>query len=293
VGGVEMLQVKSILVALGRDGDPAAILARSVTLARRFSAGLEIFLCEAEGAYALQHQYDVASSDAARRSGLSRSNAWLQRLWNSLQVNDVPVTMEAVYESPLCEAVGRKVERNKPDLVVRGIGGQGGSTFSVSDFDLVRCCPGPLLLTRGRPWKASPSVAAAVDISGEESPQLIRTILRAAGYLAVHFDASLEVFYAGRFENAPPEVVQSHEKSLRGHAAVADVRPRRAHVVIGEPARVIPRFVAQQGYELLVLGALTHTTSTSAPVGTLTGRLLETVDCELLLVKPSLRTATS
>ncbi len=281
-----MLQVRSILVALGRDGDPAAILARSVTLARHFNAGLEIFLCEAEGAYALQHQYDARSSEAAHRSGLTRLNAWLQRLWNSLQVNDVPAVMETVYESPLCEAVRRKVERNKPNLVVRGVGGTEGSTFSVSDFDLVRSCPAPLLLTRGRPWKAAPSVAAAVDISGEESPELIRTILRAAGNVAEHFDASLDVFYAGRFENAPPQVVQSHEKLLRGHAAAADLHPRQVHVVIGEPARVIPRFVAQQGYELLVLGALTHSTSRTAPVGTLTGRLLETVDCELLLVKP-------
>jgi universal stress protein E len=281
-----MLQVKSILVALGREGDPEAILARAVTLARRFNAGLEIFLCEAEGAYALQHQYDVGSSDAARRSGLSRLNAWLQRLWNSLQVNDVPVSLEAVYESPLCEAVRRKVDHTKPDLVIRGVGGQAGSTFSVSDFDLVRCCPGLLLLTRGRPWKASPSVAAAVDISGEESPELIRTILRAAGQIAAHSDAALEVFYAGRFENASADV-QSHERSLLGHAAAADVHPCRAHVVIGEPPSAIPKFVAQQGYELLVLGALTHSTSVTAPVGTLTGRLLETVDCELLLVKPA------
>jgi universal stress protein E len=194
--------------------------------------------------------------------------------------------MESVYESPLCEAVRRKVERDKPDLVVRGIGGAEGSTFSVSDFDLVRSCPAPLLLTRGRSWKGSPSVAAAVDISGEESPELIRTILRAAGNVAEHFHASLEIFYAGQFENVPPQVVQSHEKLLRSHAAAAEVHPHRAHVVIGEPARVIPRFVAQQGYDLLVLGALTHSTGATAPVGTLTGRLLETVDCELLLVKP-------
>jgi universal stress protein E len=288
-----MLQVKSILVALGREGDPAAILARAVALARRFNAGLEIFLCEAEGAYALQHQYDVSGGEAARRSGLSRANGWLQRLWNTLQVNDVPVAMEAVYESPLCDAVRRRVERNKPDLVVRGVGAQGGSTFSVSDFDLVRSCPAALLLTRGTRWKDSPGVAAAVDISGEESPELIRTILRAAGYIAAQFDANLDIFYAGRFEDAPPEVVQSREKSLRGHAAAADVHPRRAHILSGEPARTITRFVAQQGYELLVLGALTHSGSRAAPVGTLTGRLLETVDCELLLVKPPRGTSAS
>jgi nucleotide-binding universal stress UspA family protein len=67
----------------------------------------------------------------------------------------------------------------------------------------------------------------------------------------------------------------------------ADVRPDQVHVVMGDPVRSIPEFVAQQRYELLVLGALTHRKTMTALVGTLTGRLIESVKCDLLLVSCS------
>jgi len=38
---------------------------------------------------------------------------------------------------------------------------------------------------------------------------------------------------------------------------------------------------------MLVLGALTHRHSMTALLGTLTGRLIETVGCDLLLVRAS------
>ena len=42
----------------------------------------------------------------------------MERLWRSLDVNDVSVSMEAVCETPLYEAV----RRSEPGLVIRGIG---------------------------------------------------------------------------------------------------------------------------------------------------------------------------
>jgi len=282
-----MTQIKSILVALGREGDPVAVLRRSVMLARRFNASIEIFLCEAERAYALQHQYDVGNSDAVRRASLTKLRAWMERMWSFLDVNDVAVTMEAVYETPLCEAISRKVKHSKPDLVIRGIGANGVSTFSVADLDLARSCSAPLLLTRGKPWRSTLSVAAALDISGEESPELIHAILRAAKTVAAGCGASLEVLYASPFDSAAADAVKAHRESLCSYAASAGVRPDQVHIVMGDPVRSIPEFVAQQCYELLVLGALTHRKTMTALVGTLTGRLIESVRCDLLLVSCS------
>jgi len=59
------------------------------------------------------------------------------------------------------------------------------------------------------------------------------------------------------------------------------------HVVIGDPVTAIPEFVARHSYEMLVLGALTHRHSMTALLGTLTGRLIETVGCDLLLMRAS------
>jgi universal stress protein E len=198
----------------------------------------------------------------------------------------VPVTVDVVYATPLYEAISRKARQSKADLVVRGIGTGARCTFSVSDYDLVCSCPAPLLLTRGKRWRSSPTVAAAVDISGDESPDRIHTILVAAGNIAGRCGAALEVLYAGRFDNAPPGAEQAQRELLSARAAAADVRPLKMHLLNGDAARAIPEFVARCGYDLLVLGALTHRRVMTAQIGALTGRLVETVDCDLLLVKP-------
>ncbi|TLY83030.1 MAG: universal stress protein [Gammaproteobacteria bacterium] len=73
----------------------------------------------------------------------------------------------------------------------------------------------------------------------------------------------------------------------RRSMSAADVHARDVHVVIGDPVTAIPEFVARHSYEILVLGALTHRHSMTALLGTLTGRLIETVGCDLLLVRAS------
>lgn len=288
-----MRQINSILIVLSREGDPSQVVKKGLMLARCFNAHIDLFLCEAECAYVLEHQYYPLGTDAAWSSSLAHSRAWVERLWRSLEVNDVSVSMEVVCETPLCEAVRRKVARSKPDLVLRGIGTGSHSTFSVSDSDLVRTCPAPLLLTRGMPWQSRPTVAAALDISGADSPELIRTILLAAEHLSEACGASLEVLYANLFETAPPDALKSAWDLLIDRAAAVGVSPRAAHVLVGDPVTAIPKFVAQRSYEILVLGALTHRDSMTALIGSLTGRLIETLDCDLLLVRRSSEAAAA
>jgi universal stress protein E len=283
--GAEMQPITSILVSLEREGDPSHALKRAVMLARRFNARIELFLCEAERAYALQHQYDSRGNESARRSCAAESRAWMERVWQSLDVNDVPVLMDTVYESPLCEGIRRKVQNSHADLVVRGIGDR-ECTFSVADSDLVLTCPVLLLLTRGKPWRARAVVAAAIDVSGDEAPELTRAILVAADRMAASCGASLELLYANRFDDVSSDAVESSRTLLRSRAAAANVQPQEVHVVIGEPLTAIPQFAGRRGYEMVVFGALTHLKSITTLVGRLTGRLVEALDCDLLLVKP-------
>lgn len=281
-----MTPVRLILVALGREENPAATLTKAATLARCLHARIEIFLCEAERAFELQHQYDVGDSDRLQRSEVARLRAWLDRMWKSLEIPAVPVSMDVVYETPLFEAINRRVRRSKPDLVIRGIGTGALRTFSVSDYDLVSSCPAPLLLTRGRPWGAAPRAAAAIDVSGVESPQRTRAILLAAQSMAAECGATLELVYAQHPEQLPGAGEQAPRERLAARAAGAGIRPRGMHVLQGDAARVIPEFIARGDYDLLVLGALTHRRGVAPQVGALTGMLVETLDCDLLLVKP-------
>ena len=52
-----MRQINSILIVLSREGEPSQVIKRGLMLARLFHAPIDLFLCEAECAYALEHQY--------------------------------------------------------------------------------------------------------------------------------------------------------------------------------------------------------------------------------------------
>jgi universal stress protein E len=273
---------KSLLVVLERTGDPTPVLSRAVVLARQMGARLDICLCEAETAYALQHQFDTAATDRVRQWSQQKAHAWIERAWQSVAAPDVAVSIEVVFESPMFDAVRRRAQASHPQLVVRGIGTAAECTFSVADADLVRACPAPLLLTRGRPWRAHPSVAAALDVSGEEPPQLIHRVLLAAADIARHCGASVELLFAQREPSAA--LAPQPQALLADHAATAGVNPAAVHVLIGEPAQVIAEFARRREYEILVLGALAHR---QAQVGSLTAHLLEALDCDLLLVRPA------
>lgn len=283
-----MRKVQSILVAVERGGSPKQVIGKAVVLARSFGARLELFLGNAESAYVQRHQYEAGTLARVSESCIAESREYLERLWSSLGIDDVPVTMNAACESPGYEGIVHKVQQSSPDLVVRGMGEgrHGGRALEASDWELVRTCPAPLLLTRGKPWKKRPAVAAAIDIAGDEAPAITRSILRAAKRFSVDCEGTLDVVYAHRVEHASPEVIESDRAALAQRAQDADVRPNELFVVIGEPAAAIPRFAERHAFDLLVLGALTHRKALTALVGTLTGRLIETLDSDILLVKP-------
>ncbi len=281
-----MDRIESILVAIDHNGGSRQV-AKAAALARRFHARLELFLCNAESAYVQRHQYYADGTAAANQSSIAESRCYLEALWKSLSIDDVPVTMDAAFESPRYEGIVHKVQRSAPDLVIRSIGEHGGAggALDASDWELVRTCPTPLILMRGRPWKARPAVAAAVDISGDEAPELTRSILIAGERFATACHGSLEVLYAGRLE-AAAKAAERYRAVLASRAKEAGARPAELHVIDGDPAAAMPRFAAERYYDLFVLGALTHRKALTALVGTLTGRLIETLDSDFLLVKP-------
>jgi nucleotide-binding universal stress UspA family protein len=72
---------------------------------------------------------------------------------------------------------------------------------------------------------------------------------------------------------------------LKQRAAEAGVTAQ-LHVISGDLVESLPAMAAQRHYDVLVLGTLSHRKTLNAEVGTLTGRLLDMLSCDFLLVKP-------
>lgn len=62
--------------------------------------------------------------------------------------------------------------------------------------------------------------------------------------------------------------------------------PGNIQILSGVPEEALPTFTAGRGYDAVVMGALTHRQGLSVLVGTLTSKLVESLDCDFVLVKP-------
>ena len=276
-------EIRSILAAVDRDGDQAKrVAARAVALARLTGARLELFLCDAEAAFSGQHQYEPGAAARAEETCLVESRRYLETLRRGLAMSDVEISLSVAYESPLYASIVHAVERSRPDLVIRGAAR--ATPLDPNDWDLVSACPAPLLLTRAKSWKPQPVIAAAVDIGDSEA--LTRAILRAAAGLAKAAGGTVEVVHAGGLDPASPAAVDSRRAALAARATAAGLEGVACHVIAGEPAEALREFTARRDFDLIVLGALTHRKTLAALVGTLTGRLIEALETDFLLVKP-------
>ena len=284
-----MQPVSSILVVVDRGPAAADAVAKAIALARKFDARVELFMCDAEHGYALSQAYVPAGVDEARRACIADAYAYLEGLRQSAAAPDVTITIDAGCESPLYESIVRKVMREHPDLVIKNATCSKGRSpigFDATDWQLMRTCPATLMLTRGRPWQASPKFAAAIDASGAESAGLARSILSAAQALRKCTAGELDVLYAEPVELGDEER-DSGTQTLHGLVQEVSETAPRVRVVAGNPEVSLPSFAKRHAYDAILLGALTHQPGYTAQVGRFTSKLVEALECDFILVKPS------
>jgi len=277
---------KSILVVVERTGDAPALIGKAVGLARPLGALVELFLCDSEQAYVLDHTYDRAGVLSARAASVAAARRYLNDMRASAGASETDMTIDAQCESPLYESVVRKVLRSASDLVIKAVAAadhRQHGTPDPNDWQLMRTCPAPLMLSRPRAWRSPPRFAAAVDVSDSEPPELARSVTGAAAMLAQGFGAQLHVVYGETGSTGEPA---ARIEKLRRLCSEAGVAADCTHVLRGQPEHSLPQFVGEQRYDALILGALAHRSAGTTPVGTLTSTLLDALDCDFVLVKP-------
>ncbi len=278
----------SILAVAQRGKSDTVLLAKAAALARVFGFGLELFLCDAEQAYALKHSY----APSGRASGLSdcvaRARDYLLEQCKLIDPAVGSVGIDAACDSPLYEAIVAKVRRSRPNLVMKAAGGfsqRNHSVFDENDWQLMRSCPATLALVQGRHWRKRLRIAAAIDVSAQETAGLAASIVRIARRLALATGGELDLIYAEQ-QSVEHAESRAHAGRLRDLARQADLDEHHAYILPGPPERELAAFAAGRDYDVLALGALTHRKVAVQLVGNLTAMLVEALDSDFLLITP-------
>jgi universal stress protein E len=289
--------------------DPRASCRAAAMLGARLAAGLdatlELFTPVHNSQLTLVHFENRERLQHARETLVRKHRERLEQAASELGV-ELAIECHAAWDHPLEEALIRRVLEQSPALLIMQLAEQqGGGTqpLTSAQWQLVRHCPAPVLLTRGRAWQAAPVIVAAVDPTGRHGrgSDLDVRILRLAEQVAQGTGGTMHAFHAwettllariGEHEEplAPelPEsaTVRRHREAVYAVLSAAEVAPARVSFVAGQPDQVLPEHCRERAADVVVMGAIARNPFGRIFIGSTAERVLEQLPCDLLVVKP-------
>jgi universal stress protein E len=281
--------------------DKAALLARS------FDASVELLICDIESA-----RDDAAFALHARKT--PPSNTQLLELLDALaapmRAQGLDVTVRLIYGESLHDSLLDFIRGSNADILVKDTHRHSFARRTFlrnTDWYMAHGSPVPLLLTKRKDWGHSPVVMAAVDpnVAKESLAALDCQILNYAASLAGHLAGDLHVIHtyipaalaaavAGGAPGTARESVEGVkvENAFRHcqieHLARAyGVRPGRLHVEMGIPEECLQDSVTKYRTDIMVIGASSHGRWHRMVVGSTASMLVESLPCDILVVRSS------
>ena len=302
-----MRAIKHILLAVKDPSAPStAAINKAIQLASAFGASLELFHSISTRVYT---GFDLEDTDleALRTARLSQHRACLEALAERGREAGVSTVASVRWDYPPHEAVMRQALKCKADLIVAECH-QGRRLapllLHVTDWELLRYSPVPVLLVKNRRPYAKPVVLAAVDPThaNAKPSRLDAEILAAAGSIENAFQGALHVMHSfvpipadvKPSELLAPDATRRLEMRARAHArtrldkALGEVHVARGrrHLVGAHPINAIPTLARKIRSDIVVMGAISRTGLKRLLIGNTAERIIDDLPCDVLVVKP-------
>jgi len=232
----------------------------------------------------------------------------LERTANRLRREELIVNVTVQTGLPVHQAILRQVRLTSADLLV--IEARKHNIFArllltQTDFELIRGCPVPLLIVKGRAAWRSPRILAALDPfhSNDKSSTLDGDIVDAACAVAEAVRGSVHAGHIYRplapaLLGAPIGAVVINPIPAQEKAYETNVRRRfvdaingygiprsKAHLVCGDPATEIPVLARSIRAGLVVMGATSRSALKRIFIGNTAEHVLDSLRCDVLVVR--------
>ena len=220
------------------------------------------------------------------------------------------VTTEVECADPLHVALIDRARRTTADLIVKDTHHHslGKRTFLTNtDWELIRACPVPLLLTKPNVWASAPRVCAAVDPghANDKPAVLDNRIVDYAALVAKRLGGELHLLHvylpvaivAAAAAGSPPLAIsvsaedlarEAEQKRAQLQDLISEYRvaPDNVHLEVGGPAAVLPRAVGELRADIVVMGAISRSGFRRVFIGSTAEDVLERLPCDALIVRP-------
>ena len=281
-----------LMLAIPSLGEIAPIkMGKILKLAASLGAQLEIFHCIYDGQVARPGRFGTRGAHEDIREFIEQRRQQLEITAARMRGRGIRVCTSVCWDYPTHEGIVRQVLRHKPDLLIAGTTGEGQPGhlhLSRTDFRLIETCPCPILFMKTQRPYSDVVIAAAVDpkLTHEKPAALDHEILESACNVRDALCGRLLLFHAGAAQEAVKQTEKETDPQLLALAGRYGIPRQRVHVLPGPPAEALSRFADRQIPDIIVMGAIARSRLRRALIGHTAERVLDSLDCDLLIVKP-------
>ncbi|HKZ74270.1 MAG TPA: universal stress protein [Steroidobacteraceae bacterium] len=303
-----MSAIRRILVAIKNPASRAPVLAtKAAQLAKACGAELELFHALATPVFVDMLTAQRVSTRAYESAQEKRALEGLERIAGRLRGHGVRVTTRTAWDFPASEAIVRRAAAARADLIVAGRH-EGRHALAwllgLTDWDVLRKSPVPVLLVKSAQLYRRPAVLAAIDPTHAyaKPAKLDAEILRVGGALTRSLRGTLHAMHAylpnpymlaakadvagariaAELQAADRAARTRFEKALAG----SDIPASRRHVVDAHPVDAIPGTARRTRSAIVVMGAISRSGIKRLFIGNTAERVLDRLTCDVLVVKP-------
>jgi universal stress protein E len=304
-----MPSIRRILVAvraLDASSVPAVLKAAQIAAACR--AQLEIYHCLDAPLYADLQTLGEHSLHEIESNLQQQTVRRLEAIAARVRRHHIKVAVRAEWDFPAYEAIVRRAVRIKADLIIASAHAgrhRLASLMRLTDWELVRLSPIPLLLVKdARPYQR-PAVLAALDPTHAFAKplKLDRQILQLGRAVSQKLRGSLHAVHAySRVPGAsfpeqaitPALIRQIEQDAQRGAKAAFDrvlrsshIAPAHRYLIARDPVNAIAEAARRSRSAIVVMGAISRSGIKRWLIGNTAERILDDLRCDVLIVKPS------
>ena len=298
-----MNTIKRILAVIDPTKDDHHGLARSIDLAKKSGASITAFMTVYDFSYEMTTMLSFEEREAMRKAVINDRELWLKDIISTYP--DVNITTLVVWHNRPFEAIINTVIEQEYDLVVKSTHQHGALKsviFTPTDWHLVRKCPTPVLFVKEMAWPEQGNILAAVNAVSEndEHVALNKRIIKDAQFLCELANAKLNLvnaypatpiniaieipeFNPGLYNES---VKKHHIESTNELAQTFSLTNEQCFIEEGLPEDVIPDVANRLNSELVVIGTVGRTGLSAALVGNTAEHVIDSLDCDVLALKP-------
>lgn len=298
------MKLERLLVIIDPEQDQQPALQRALWLARQSGAHLHLLQVDYHPRFE-NGLLDGHMLKRAREALLLQRQESLRASVADLLDEGLRIDVEVCWHKRRHEAILARANELQVDLLLKSAHPGGALRrllFGDTCWQLIRHCPLPLWLVHDMHWRGQRICTALDPLHSADKPAALdHRLIRASQSLQMQL--GLQGDYVHALAPMPhslmfdAEVAQAYDdyvkRSTQEHRQAFDtllgqypIAQEHAHLLEGFAEEAIPRFVHTHNIDLLVMGAIARGHLDSLLIGHTAERVLERVECDLLVLKP-------